>query len=133
LSFDSFNKGGGARLIDKYEVDKSLSKYIYVGFTATNDPICIVDGAGTVVYLDYENDFEEVFINSSVSQFAESLMVYVEFIKKIKAENGRKAFLERNAPKGILDWVTNRLVDIDSEALTEGSFWSQDLELFIKD
>ncbi|WP_374019756.1 SUKH-4 family immunity protein [Paenibacillus thiaminolyticus] len=133
LSFDSFNKGGGVRLIDKYDVDKNLSNYIYVGFTATSDPVCIVEGEDTIVYLDYENNFEEVFINSTVSQFAESLLAYVDFIKKIKAINGRKAFLERNAPKDILHWIAGRLVDIDSQSLEEGNFWTQELELFLKD
>lgn len=132
LSFDSFEKGGGMKLNEKYEVAKSFSKYIYVGFTATNDPVCIVEGQGTVVYLDYE-DNSEVFINSTVSQFAESLLEYLEFIKKIKAINGRKAFVERNAPQETLDWIVERLVEIDSESLEEGNFWTQELELFIQD
>ncbi|MNJ61853.1 hypothetical protein D3C77_576630 [compost metagenome] len=59
-------------------------------------------------------------------------MAYVEFIKKIKTENGRKAFLERNASKGILDWIKKRLVNIDLEALVEGNLWAQELVLFLE-
>jgi hypothetical protein len=35
---------------------------------------------------------------------AEYLVVYVEFIKKIKAINGRRAYLEKYASKEWLDW-----------------------------
>ena len=131
LTFESSAKGGGGRLTEKYDdADPLYSKYIYVGFTGNGHPICIDEGNDEVIYIDYDKENEEVFVNSSIAQLAESLLVYVDFIKKIKAENGRRAFLERKATKDSLEWIANRLEEIDADSLTQGSFWEEELNNF---
>lgn len=131
LTFESSLKGGGVRLTEKHnDADPLYSKYIYVGFTGNGHPICIDEENDVVIFIDYDKENEEAFINSSIAQFAESLLVYVDFIKKIKAENGRRAFLERKATKDLLEWIANRLVEIDADSLTQGSFWEEELNNF---
>lgn len=131
LTFECTAKGGGGRLTEKYDdSDPLYSKYIYVGFTGSGNPICIDEEDDEVIYIDLDNENEEVFINSSIAQFAESLLAYVDFIKKIKAENGRSAFLERKATKDSLEWIANRLEEIDADSLSQGSFWEEELNNF---
>lgn len=131
LTFESSATGGGVRLIEKYDsAETSYSKYIYVGFNGNGHPICIHEENGEVIYLDHDNDHQEIFINSSIPQLAESLLAYVDFIAKIKAVNGRSAFLEKKATQELLDWIAARLEEIDSESLTQGSFWDEELSGF---
>ncbi|MRN57383.1 SUKH-4 family immunity protein [Paenibacillus monticola] len=133
LTFESSTKGGGVRLTEKYEdAEEEYSKFIYVGFTGNGDPICIDEENDEVLYFDNENDNEEIFINSSISQLAESMIAYVDFIEKIKDVNGKKAFLERNATKDLLSWIANRLEKIDSDSLIQGSFWEEELSNYNK-
>ncbi|WP_236340645.1 SUKH-4 family immunity protein [Paenibacillus plantiphilus] len=103
---------------------------IYIGFTGNGFPICIDEENDEIIYIDHDRDNIEVFINSSIAQFADSLLNYMDFIKKIKAVNGRKAFLEKNATKDFLEWITHKLEEIDSESLTHRSFWSEELDPF---
>lgn len=132
VNFKSSFKGGGSRLNEKFKECKKFSHYIYLGFTGNGDPICIVENTGEVVYLDHEDGCSETFINSSIQQLAESLLEYSEFIKKIKQANGKKAFLEKSAPKDLIDWVYNKLSEIDSKSLEQGCFWNEEIDLYSK-
>lgn len=71
-------------------------------------------------------------MNSSIPQLAEILLNYSEFIEKIKVINGRRAFIERNAPQELIEWITNRIEQIDPKSLNEGNFWREELNLFEK-
>ena len=70
-------------------------KFIYFGFTGSGNPICIDESKSQLVYIDYDNENKVVLINSTIEKFAESLLVYVEFIKEVKVANGRKAYIEK--------------------------------------
>lgn len=132
LTFEGSDRGGGFTLSNKYEISKNKGdEYIYIGFTGENDPICISKSDGNIISLDYQNDFLEMFINSTLNQLAESLLTYVEFISKIKAVNGRKAYLERLAPNELILWLENELLRIDKDSLIERSFWKSEIESYI--
>lgn len=69
LTFESSANGGGVRLTEKNEdADEAYSEYIYIGYTGSGEPVCIEEENGGVIYVDTENDGEEIFINSSVLQ-----------------------------------------------------------------
>lgn len=132
LNFESSAKGGAVKLTEKYKVDNGFSKYVYLGFTGNGDVICLVEGNGEVVYLEHENEYNEVFMNSSITKLAEILLEYSNFVNKIKSVNGRRAFLDRNATQEHLEWITNRITGIDPKSLSEGSFWREELDHFAK-
>jgi hypothetical protein len=132
LTFESSANGGGIRLPEKDKDAHVLRNFIYVGFTGSGSPICIDEENDHVVYLDHEKAYERIFINSSVAQFAESLLIYREFVTKIKALQGRRAFLERNANPESIEWLIDQLKRIDADSLTEGSFWKEEPDLFQK-
>ncbi|XNQ11399.1 hypothetical protein AA0Y26_03655 [Lysinibacillus sp. 3P01SB] len=94
--------------------------------------MCINECNSQIVYIDYDNENKSVLINSSIATFAESLLVYVEFIKKIKAENERRAYIQKNATGELLDWIFASLYQIDAASLIQGSFWEEELINFSK-
>ena len=106
---------------------EKFEKYIKIGFTGDGSLICIDETNENIVYLDHEDDNREVFINSSLAQLMESILEYADFIKKIKEQNGSRAYLERNAPPETLDYIIHKLESIDCNALLEGSFWADEI------
>ena len=129
LTFESAANGGGVRLTKKNEKLGSIyNKLLYFGFTSSGYPICINETNSELVCIDDENKL--VFINTTVTRFAESLLVYVEFIKKVKAVNGRRAYLEKNATKDLMKWISGALLNIDANSLTKGAFWEEELSSF---
>jgi len=93
------------------------------------DPICIdEESKGRIVYFNHDNDFELIFINSSVSQLAESLLAYRHLVTKTNETNGKGAFLDRNIPKELQLWIFEELSSIDGVALEEGCFWKESLD-----
>lgn len=131
LTFESSNHGGGIRLTEQnYTLKKMYDRFIYVGYTGSEYPVCINEYTSEVVYIDYDNDNSVVIINSTIATFAESLLVYAEFIKRIKTINGRRAYLEKNATGELLDWVSKRLHQIDAISLIRGGFWEEELSSF---
>ena len=102
-------------------------EYIKIGFTGDGSFICIDETNENIVYLDHEDDNQAVFINSSLAQLMESILEYADFIKKIKKQNGHRAFLERNATHETLDYISNKLKSIDCNALLQRNFWADDI------
>lgn len=133
LTFEDSTNGGGIRLTEKNNsLEEIFSSFIYFGYTGNGNPVCIDESTSEVVYIDYDNENKSVLINSSIAKFVEFLLVYVEFINKVKAENGRRAYLQKNAPKELLDWVSLTFYQIDAAALTQGGFWKEELDSFIE-
>jgi hypothetical protein len=56
----------------------------------------------------------------------------LNFFKKagLPESNGRRAYLENNASKELLDWVSKSLLQIDAISLTQGGFWEEELSSF---
>lgn len=131
LTFESAVNGGGERLLKtNKKLDAVYHKFIYFGFTGSGYPICIDESNSELVYIDYDNDNKVVLINTTIQKFAEALLVYVEFIKKVKAVNGRRAYLQKNATEDLLKWISDVLQKIDTVSLTEGNFWEEEIGSF---
>ncbi|KML32046.1 SUKH-4 family immunity protein [Rossellomorea marisflavi] len=131
LTFESVANGGGVRVTKNNEKLGSMyNEFLYFGFTGSGYPICINETNSELVCIDYDDENKLVFINTTVTRFAESLLVYVEFIKKVKAVNGRRAYLEKNATKDLVKWISGALQKIDANSLTKGAFWEQELSSF---
>lgn len=131
LTFESSINGGGIRLTEKNNsLGKLYNSFIYLGYTGNGNPVCIDESNSQIVYIDYDNENKSVLINSSIATFAESLLIYIEFVKKIKAENRRRAYIQKNATKELLDWISKSLYQIDAISLIQDSFWEEELISF---
>lgn len=131
LTFESADNGGGIRLNENHNgLETVYRKFVYFGFTGSGYPICIDEYSSQLVYIDYDNENKVVLINSTIKKFAEALLVYVEFIKEVKAANRRRAYLEKNVSKGLVEWITGSLQKIDAISLTKGCFWAEEIGSF---
>lgn len=131
LTFESADNGGGDRLVKKNDqLGTMYEKFLYFGFTGNGYPICIDESNSKLVYIDYDHDNKIVLINTTIANFAETLLVYLEFIKKVKVANGRRAYLEKNAPSDLVEWVYSALQKIDAISLSKGAFWKEEIDSF---
>lgn len=114
--FLSFLYEPGIVLESLLTIDSSLGseyeKYIILGNNGSGDPICIRQPEGIIVVLNHDNHMQEIFINSSISQFAESLCLFQESIN-----SGFK-----------LDFIAE-LKRLDARALNEPAMWPEEYRL----
>ncbi|MGC3966000.1 MAG: SUKH-4 family immunity protein [Pirellulales bacterium] len=110
----------------------NASQYYVIGSNGSGDPVAIDTASqGQVVYLNHDDNFCRVFINSSVLQLAESLVAYVQLIRETQAVNGPDAFLDGNVPPTTQTKFAAAMSNIDSAAIHEG-LWMDELAQFKK-
>ncbi len=131
LNFEASAQGGAIAVGKKYKELKKKKGYIYLGYTGNGDIICAVEKTGNVIVISHENKDDEQFVNSSILQLIECLVEYDEFVNKIMAANGRRAFLESNATDELLEWIRERIATIDNIALDKDCFWRNELERYM--
>ncbi|WP_255255317.1 SUKH-4 family immunity protein [Bacillus pseudomycoides] len=101
--------------------------YWFIGTTGSGDPLCIDERTNKVVYLHHDNNYEEIFINSSIHQFAESLLLFSKLIDEAIHINGEFAFLDNEIQGSVRIWFENEVRRIDPKAVEKNTFWSEEL------
>jgi hypothetical protein len=89
-----------------------FDRYRLLGSNGSGDFVCIDDSDGSIVYLNHDSDMKRVFINSSLSLFAESLCLMAEALQS-----------------GCTIDFTGALASIDPAAVGEGSMWPVEFEM----
>ena len=82
---------------------------VQIGSDGAGNPICLEAATGDVVLVDHDHEFGRQFVNSSVLQLAESLVVY----GRLRGDVGR--------------W-TNQIRGFDPAALAPATFWHFEAE-----
>lgn len=114
---------------DAWNLDKEFRRYVVIGSNGSGDPICLDVGAeSAVVYLNHDNNFERVWINSSVHQLAGSLLRYRQLVQETQRRNGEDAFLDGKIPGDVIEKLRADLQRIDATALAQESFWRSELD-----
>ena len=87
-----------------------MEPYLMLGSEGAGDPICLDERDGRVVLLDHEIHFREVraFVNCSLPQLAESLLIYETVPAESRSEELRR---------------------IDPPAVEKGAFWWHETRL----
>lgn len=112
-----------------WQLDDAFGRYRVIGSNGSGDSICLDEGMdGAVVYLNHDDRFRAVFMNSSIAQLAESLLVYRQMIEETCQRNGEDAYLDGDIPDEIKTWLQSELVRIDSHAMKSGCHWPIELE-----
>lgn len=128
LDFVSADKGGLYSITDKFDFEgDKFKKYIYLGSTGSGDPVCMVENLGCIVYLDHDNNFKEIFINSSVPLFMESVVNYIKLMHETDEQNGEDAFFDDNIPETLLEKFILKLKEIDHPSLRGKCFWGDEI------
>jgi hypothetical protein len=116
------------RLVETWMLPPEFARYRQIGDTGFEDPICLDEEKnGMVVYLNQDEEFEKVFINSSVAQLAECLLVFRELVKRAQAERGGDAFLNGDVPEHTIDWAKKEFARIDELAVFGEAMWEDAL------
>jgi hypothetical protein len=59
-----------------------LNEYLVIGFNGCGDPICVdLSNDNSIVYLNHDNDFEVIFMNSTLPQLIDCTLTYYEFVE----------------------------------------------------
>lgn len=129
LSFESPERGPLPTVMEIWHQDDRFRRYRIIGFNGSGDPLALDDGAeGEVVYLNHDNYFQRVFVNSSVRQLAECLLLYREMVDDAITTNGKDALLERRIPsKGRLR-LEQDLRRTDRKAMEAHCMWWDELQ-----
>lgn len=116
LSFELPKKGPLPRVPEKlWHLTPDYARFRIIGSNGAGDPICLDEETeGQVIYLNHDNYFERLLINSSVFTLAECLLAF-------------RAFLADTTPLtqeriGLLMGCLRR---IDSEPCEPGGFWDR--------
>jgi hypothetical protein len=89
----------------------------------SGDPICIDTAEQSqIVYLNHDNYFEKVFINTSILQFAVCLTRYSGFIISI-IDKSRDNFMRRKFTDTEFKQLKSNFEDIERRSLLDKSFW----------
>ena len=85
--FLSFGPQSGANLQKVSEVHPNLlveyDDYLIVGFNGYGDPICIHETKGYIAYLNHDDGFSEIFMNSGLAQFLTFLILFREIMANV--------------------------------------------------
>lgn len=104
-------------------------RYRVIGSNGSGDPVAIdVAEKGAIVYLNHDNRFERVLINSSVRKLATSLAAFAKMVAAAQAANGEDAYIGGNVPAAAIDTLRNAIRRADPAALAPGAMWAGELE-----
>jgi len=116
---------------DLFDLERpELSDWFIIGETSNSDPVCIDPlNAYRICYVETENDFNPVFMNSSLDTMAICIYMYEKFIEQFSDEESDSLHFTDS------DWeyFKKQFTEIDPEAVKEGTFWDYYLEYLFVD
>ena len=106
----------------------AFDKYVTIGFNGSGDPIAINQHNQELVYLNHDNEFEEVFINTDLKRFAQSVVkvqLFSDQLSKLKPDS----FFETEFTDESYEALKTDLKTIDSKIFEEAnSHWLMTLQ-----
>ncbi len=123
ISFGKFEDTKLEKLVDKYDLDDSFDELYIIGSDGSGDPICVQDKTGEVFILNHDNDFDEMFMSSSLHQMAEFIFLVREGYSAITEKYGVDAAWNEGEAMDLKNIYREKLRGIDSVAIEYG-FWS---------
>ena len=112
-------------------LDSSYDKYIVIGSDGSGNFIaCDTSKGCTIEWLDHEDYFSASFMNSSIGQLANCLLVYREFVLKVNETSSPDGWFDTSFSDAQYDALKDILESIDERATKEG-FWKEQLEILL--
>lgn len=127
LEFKS-SKGMLVNLTKKFNMSFEYQDYWFLGSTGSGDPICLKGLSGEVIFLNNGSNYEEVFINTTINQFAECILTYANMIDEVININGEDAYIDNDIPDDLIEWLSNEFRKIDVAAIDQDNFWAIEIE-----
>ncbi len=112
-------------------LEPEYRNYIVIGSDGSGDVIAInTTNNYAIEWLDHEDYFSSRFMNTSISQLANCLLCYRDFIKATNAGKTADECFDTEFTDGQFDSLRDILESIDQRAVREG-FWKEELELLL--
>ena len=84
LNFDYLKEKSIQTVNEKWNLENSnFDKYLAIGFNGSGDPVTINQNNQELAYLNHDNEFQEIFINSNMKKFAQCVLRIQEFMNQI--------------------------------------------------
>ena|SRR5688572_12312712 len=110
--------------------NSDYDKYLAVGFNGSGDLIAINLGNQELIYINHDNNFEEVFINSDLKRFALSVLRIHSFMKQWKKLNS-VSLVETEFSDAQLEQLVQDIRIIDPKAFEiENGHWKSTFEYY---
>ncbi len=107
---------------------EGLDDYLMFGGNGSGDPVCIdTTEHNQIVYLNHDNNFERIFINDSILQFAVCLTKYHDFNLSL-IDKASDDFMRRKFSDTEFVQLKSDFKNIDSSSLSDNSFWAVELD-----
>jgi hypothetical protein len=131
LNFDYLKEKQLVTVNQMWELDDSdFDKYLAIGFNGAGDPIAVNQETQELVYLNHDNFFEEVFINTDLKKFSFSALRIDRFFKSF-TKLQPDSFFDTEFSDEDFDNVIEDLKAIDSKVFDNPeSHWQFPLESY---
>ena len=117
-------RGAIPTIVEVWKLPPTYDCYRVIGWNGSGDPVCLDESkAGEVVYLNHDNEFQRVFVNTSVERLAGCLLVFREMVARAQLERGQDAYLNADVPENVLEWAKKEIARIDEKALLDDAMW----------
>jgi len=133
IGFDECKRDAIPTPNEVFKIDfDGLDEYLMIGGNGSGDPICIdLNLNNEIVYLNHDNYFERVFMNSSVHQLAECIIFYRNFYFSLDPKFENNVFHKRKFSDAEFQYLKRRYVEMDNKCLDEGRFWRESLDYLL--
>ena len=121
------------KLTAQYKVlEAEYEKYVVIGSDGSGNPIAInTSKQDRIEFLDHEDYFSSRYMNNSIKELAEILIVYRDFLSTLLIENGEDAVMDSNFTDSQFKNLKEKISIIDPKAITEDGFWKEELEMLL--
>jgi hypothetical protein len=110
-----------SRLPDRF------GRYRQIGSTGSGDPVALDEGQnGEVVYLNHDDGFRRILVNTCVTRLAECLLAYRRMVDDSNAVNGEN-WLDGTVPLECRAALERELRLIDPAAMQAGCMWADEV------
>jgi SUKH-4 immunity protein len=130
LSFDNWESETIPTPNQVLRIDfEELNDYLMIGSNGSGDPICIdLKSNNEVVYLNHDNYFKRVFMNSSVSQLLKAIIRYESFGASLNPTFENNIFSKRKFSDKEYNQLKQDFLTIDNHCLDDNSWWLAEVE-----
>lgn len=109
-------------LPERWDLPEFFAQYTIIGDTGSGDPI-VLTPAGSVVYLNHDDDMAEVYISKDVPTLAETLLRLRNLIVETQRAGGQSAYVEGRVPADLQRGFEAFLRQADPRALEQDGLW----------
>ncbi|MCG2614730.1 hypothetical protein LZZ85_10580 [Terrimonas sp. NA20] len=133
LSFETYNDVAVPTSNTVFNIDiDGLDSYFMIGSNGCGDPVCVdLDHDNEIVYLNHDNYFDRIFINSSIHQLAECIIRYRNFYLSLDSRFENNIFAKRKFSDDEFYKVSGDFKTIDAKCLEEDACWKSELEYLV--